>query len=81
MLYGASDFKDTTRNIEHVYNEALTIYHVSYDYAKKLNDIAKCGFAWKVAGSALCAYYQKIHCMNTGDREITFVSSAFDGVF
>lgn len=81
MLYGASDFKDTTRNIEHVYNEALAIYHVSYDYAKKRNDIAKCGFAWKVAGSALCAYHRKIHCMNTGDREITFVSSAFDGVF
>ncbi|GKA72180.1 probable RNA-dependent RNA polymerase 5 [Tanacetum coccineum] len=81
ILYGASDFKDTTRNIEHVYNEVLAIYHVSYDYARKWNDIAKCGFAWKVAGSALCAYYRKIHCMNTGDREITFVSSAFDGVF
>ncbi|GJS71207.1 hypothetical protein Tco_0704048 [Tanacetum coccineum] len=41
ILYGASDFKDTTRNIEHVYNEALAIYHVSYDYAKQQNDIEK----------------------------------------
>lgn len=81
MLYGASDFKDSTREIERVYNEALAIYHVTYDYAKTRNDIAKCGFAWKVAGSALCAYHRKMHCMKTGDREITFLSSSFDGIF
>ncbi|KAJ0680708.1 putative RNA-directed RNA polymerase [Helianthus annuus] len=81
MLYGASDFKDSTRNIEDVYNEALAIYHVTYDYAKSIKDVAKCGFAWKVAGSALCAYHRKNHCMKTGEREITILSSAFDGIF
>ncbi|XP_071723572.1 probable RNA-dependent RNA polymerase 5 [Rutidosis leptorrhynchoides] len=81
MLYGAPDFKDTTRNIEHVYDEALAIYHVTYDYAKSRKDIGKCGFAWKVAGSALCAYHRKRHCMMTGEREITFVSSAFNSIF
>ncbi|KAK1421861.1 hypothetical protein QVD17_24543 [Tagetes erecta] len=81
MLYGASDFKDSTRNIEDVYNEALAIYHVTYDYAESRKDVSKCGFAWKVAGSALCAYNRKIHCMKTGEKEITFVSSSFDGIF
>ncbi|KAI3781775.1 hypothetical protein L2E82_11799 [Cichorium intybus] len=81
LLYGGLDFKDSTRNIDHIYNEALAIYHVCYDYARRWKDIAKCGFAWKVAGSALCAYHRKIHCMKTGEREITFVSSAFDGIF
>ncbi|KAI3810840.1 hypothetical protein L1987_20463 [Smallanthus sonchifolius] len=81
MLYGASDFNDSTRNVEDVYNEALAIYHVSYDYAKSLKDVVKCGFAWKVAGSALCSYHRKIQCMKTGEREITFLSSSFDGIF
>nr|XP_043622606.1 probable RNA-dependent RNA polymerase 5 isoform X2 [Erigeron canadensis] len=81
MLYGASDLKDSTRNMDDVYDEALAIYHVCYDYAIRWKDVGKCGFAWKVAGSALCAYYRKIHCMKTGDREITFISSAFDGIF
>ncbi|XP_076912882.1 putative RNA-dependent RNA polymerase 5 [Bidens hawaiensis] len=81
MLYGALDFKDSTRNIEDVYNEALAIYHITYDFAKSQKDVGKCGFAWKVAGSALCAYHRKIHCMNTGEREITFLSSSFDGIF
>lgn len=81
MLYGASDFKDSTRNIEDVYNEALAIYHVTYDYAESRKDVSKCGFAWKVAGSALCAYNRKIHCMKTGEKEISFVSSSFDGIF
>ncbi|KAK9055021.1 hypothetical protein SSX86_026100 [Deinandra increscens subsp. villosa] len=81
MLYEASDYKESTRNIEDVHYEALAIYHVAYDYAKSRNDVAKCGFAWKVAGSALCAYHRKVHCKKTGEREITFVSSAFDGIF
>nr|GEW05849.1 hypothetical protein [Tanacetum cinerariifolium] len=52
ILYGASDLKDTTRNIEYVCNEALVIYRVSYDYAKK-NDIAKCGTV-----SRFCGYWK-----------------------
>ncbi|GKB69787.1 hypothetical protein Tco_0931199 [Tanacetum coccineum] len=56
-----SDFKDITRSIEHVCNEVLAIYHVSYDYAKKRNDIAKYGYACKVVASAIVAYSQKIH--------------------
>ncbi|KAL8206154.1 hypothetical protein R6Q57_009705 [Mikania cordata] len=81
MLYEALDFKDSKRNIEDVYNEALAIYHICYDYAKSQKDVVKCGFAWKVAGSALCAYHRKIHCSQTGEREFTFVSSSFDGIF
>ncbi|KAL4572263.1 hypothetical protein LXL04_019033 [Taraxacum kok-saghyz] len=80
LLYDASDFKDSMKTNDEIYNEALSIYHVSYDYAIKRKDIAKCGFAWKVAGSALCAYYRKIHCIKTGEREFTFVSSALDAI-
>nr|KAJ0194431.1 hypothetical protein LSAT_V11C800427290 [Lactuca sativa] len=81
LLYGALDFKDSTRNIDEIYEEAVAIYHVSYEYAIRRKDVAKCGFAWKVAGSALCAYHRKIHCIKTGEREITFVSSALDGLY
>lgn len=81
LLYGALDFKDSTRNIDEIYEEAVAIYHVSYEYAIRRKDVAKCGFAWKVAGSALCAYHRKIHCIKTGEREITFVSSALHGLY
>lgn len=44
---------DSPKSISDIYNEALAVYHVTYDYAIGRNEIQKCGFAWKVAGSAL----------------------------
>jgi RNA-dependent RNA polymerase len=45
-----------SKSITDIYNEALAVYHVTYDYAKN-NGVAKCAFAWKVAGPVLVRYY------------------------
>lgn len=57
LLYDASDFEESERKIDEIFNEALAIYNVCYDYAKRFNDVKKCNFAWRVAGSALCRYH------------------------
>ena len=38
ILYGATEFKECKRGIDEVYNEALAIYHVTYDYANHRRD-------------------------------------------
>ncbi|KAJ0881660.1 putative RNA-directed RNA polymerase [Helianthus annuus] len=68
MLYEAENFASSTRKIEDIYNDALAIYHVSYDYAIRYANVAKCGFAWKVAGEALCSYHES----KTPGRSISF---------
>ncbi|KAK1417362.1 hypothetical protein QVD17_26489 [Tagetes erecta] len=68
MLYEAEDFASSTRNIEDIYNDALAIYHVSYDNALRFADVGKCGFAWKVAGEALCSFHES----KTPGRSIRF---------
>ncbi|OIW03701.1 hypothetical protein TanjilG_29736 [Lupinus angustifolius] len=50
-LYGAARTEDS------LYYEALAVYHVTYDYAIQRNDVKKCAFAWKVAGSTLTNIY------------------------
>ncbi|CAL0322159.1 unnamed protein product [Lupinus luteus] len=50
-LYGAARIEDS------LYYEALAVYHVAYDYAILRNDVKKCAFAWKVAGSTLTNIY------------------------
>lgn len=59
MLYEAEDFATSSRKIEDIYNEALAIYHTSYNYAQSLKDVKKCGFAWKVASEALCSFHER----------------------
>ncbi|CAI9285993.1 unnamed protein product [Lactuca saligna] len=68
LLYGTEDFATSSRKIDDIYNEALAIYHVSYDYARSYGDVKKCGFAWKVAGEALCSFHQ----MKTPGKSIPF---------
>nr|GFA94088.1 probable RNA-dependent RNA polymerase 5 [Tanacetum cinerariifolium] len=60
MLYGAEDFAKSTRKIEDIHNEAIAIYHISYDTAMSypIADVRKCGFAWRVAGEALCSFHE-----------------------
>ncbi|KAL3820984.1 hypothetical protein ACJIZ3_006889 [Penstemon smallii] len=57
LLYDAADMEESTKSTEMIYEEALAIYHVTYDYAISQGEIGKCNFAWKVAGSALCNIY------------------------
>ncbi|XP_077209951.1 putative RNA-dependent RNA polymerase 5 isoform X2 [Tasmannia lanceolata] len=56
ILYGAAEFKESMRNKVDIFNEARAIYQITYDYAKT-KGVEKCGFAWKVAGRALCKLY------------------------
>lgn len=53
ILYEAADFGSSSRAWEEIRFDALAIYHVTYDYAMKIEDAKKCGFAWRVAGEAL----------------------------
>ena len=45
------------RPLDQIHKEAVAIYNISYDYAISIEDVNKCGFAWKVAGSALLSLY------------------------
>ncbi|MCI05580.1 putative RNA-dependent RNA polymerase 5-like, partial [Trifolium medium] len=53
IFNGAINIADGSKSITDIYNEALAVYHVIYDYAIAKKDVARCGFAWKVAGSVL----------------------------
>ncbi|KAM3270202.1 hypothetical protein P3S67_029559 [Capsicum chacoense] len=66
LLYGSVEFEQTVRKTEEIFNEALAIYHVTYDHARTTYNIEKCGFAWKVAGSALC----RIHAIYSKEKEL-----------
>ncbi|KAG6389123.1 hypothetical protein SASPL_150582 [Salvia splendens] len=54
LLYDAPDMEESAKDTTVLYEESLAIYHVTYDMA---SSVEKCGFAWKVAGSALCSLY------------------------
>lgn len=56
ILYEAAEFEESTREKEEIFNEALAIYQVCYDYAKGKGS-GRCTFAWTVAGRALCSLY------------------------
>ncbi|KAK4601857.1 hypothetical protein RGQ29_011108 [Quercus rubra] len=59
ILYGAAEFEECKRGIDEVYNEALAIYHVTYDHANYRRDAKYCFFVWRIAGSALLNLYAK----------------------
>uniref|UniRef100_M0ZHN4 RNA-dependent RNA polymerase family protein n=1 Tax=Solanum tuberosum TaxID=4113 RepID=M0ZHN4_SOLTU len=61
LLYEAPDMEESIRSTTDMYNDALAIYCVTYDYAKAIGDVRKCGFAWKVAGAALCKLHAELH--------------------
>ncbi|XP_009592437.1 probable RNA-dependent RNA polymerase 3 isoform X2 [Nicotiana tomentosiformis] len=64
LLYGAPEFEQSVRKTKDIFNEALALYHVTYDNARITYSIEKCGFAWKVAGSALCRIHAMYHKEN-----------------
>ncbi|KAK6151840.1 hypothetical protein DH2020_014475 [Rehmannia glutinosa] len=53
LLYEAPDMEESSKNTQVIYEEAVAIYHVIYEYAM-IHGVEKCSFAWRVAGSALC---------------------------
>lgn len=52
-----ANIEDRSKNISDIYNEALALYHVNYDYAIEKKEVSRCGFVWKVAGSVLIRFY------------------------
>ncbi|XP_073269122.1 probable RNA-dependent RNA polymerase 5 isoform X1 [Primulina huaijiensis] len=57
MLYDAPDIEESQKNTEQIYEEALAIYNVTYDHAISCNEVGRCSFCWRVAGSALFDVY------------------------
>ncbi|XP_044463726.1 probable RNA-dependent RNA polymerase 5 isoform X2 [Mangifera indica] len=76
ILYEAAEFEQSRRNIQEIYDEALVIYNLAYDYAKRLGAVSRCGFAWKVAGSALCKFY----AMKQGERTLLCLPSVLQEI-
>ncbi|KAM0969661.1 hypothetical protein TB2_017503 [Malus domestica] len=71
ILYGGDDFDKSTRPMGEIFDEAIAIYNICYDYARSAG-VSKCVFAWKVAGSALI----KLHLIKQGDACPFLVSPA-----
>ncbi|POO00835.1 RNA-dependent RNA polymerase-type [Trema orientale] len=79
LLYGAEELEDSTRNMKEIYNEAIAIYNLSYDYAMRSThgSVKNCSFAWNVAGSALF----KFHAMKkVGEKAFIFLPSVLKEV-
>eukprot|EP01018_Ginkgo_biloba_P002643 Gb_32086 [translate_table: standard] len=57
ILYGADSLEDSTKPRNQIYKEAISIYQVTYEYARQRQEVARCSFAWNVAGEALCEIY------------------------
>ncbi|XP_044463724.1 probable RNA-dependent RNA polymerase 5 isoform X2 [Mangifera indica] len=77
ILYKATEFEQSTRNIQEIYDEALVIYNLAYDHAKRQGAVGYCSFAWKVAGSALCKFY----AMKQGERTMLCLPSVLQEIF
>ncbi|XP_072964197.1 probable RNA-dependent RNA polymerase 3 isoform X2 [Typha angustifolia] len=67
LLYGAAEFEESTRPRNDIFNEAVAIYQIAYNNAKNSGAVGKCGFAWKVAGRALCL----LHIMKQEELSIS----------
>uniref|UniRef100_A0A0E0JF82 RNA-dependent RNA polymerase n=1 Tax=Oryza punctata TaxID=4537 RepID=A0A0E0JF82_ORYPU len=67
LLYGASEFEETPRDLDDVFTEACVIYQIVYEKAQSANSVSRCGFAWNVAGRALCRFYA---VKNEGDTVV-----------
>ncbi|KAJ1430332.1 putative RNA-dependent RNA polymerase 3 [Sesbania bispinosa] len=55
-LYGAVEMDYSPKKLIDIYNEALALYHVTYDYATETKEVQGC-FVWKVGGEALMRIY------------------------
>ncbi|KAM7509580.1 hypothetical protein LguiA_020033 [Lonicera macranthoides] len=76
MVYGAEEFEASPRKTEDIYNDALALYHATYDYARTEGNVVKCSFVWKVAGSALCKFY----AMKQNEKSMVCVPSVLKDV-
>jgi RNA-dependent RNA polymerase len=77
MLYHAAEFDESPRNQHEVFKEACAIYQVVYESALRSNNIRRCGFAWKIAGHALC----QLHAIKRGGKTLLCSDSVLRGAF
>ncbi|KAF7035733.1 hypothetical protein CFC21_046550 [Triticum aestivum] len=77
MLYDAEEFDDSLRNYNEVFGEACAIYQIVYEYAQSQNKATLCGFAWKVAGRALC----HLHAIKRGGETVLCSQSVLRDAF
>jgi len=68
LLYDAAEFEESARDEGEIFNEAVALYNVVYNYVEKKRDVGekkrdvgKCRLVWKVAGQALLKLYVMKH--------------------
>nr|KJB07221.1 hypothetical protein B456_001G008800 [Gossypium raimondii] len=76
-LYGGAELVVRQRPMNQISEEAFAIYNICYDYAIKINDVGKCGFAWKVAGSALL----NLHVLGLDEKTLSCAPSVLKELF
>lgn len=76
-LYKAEEFEQSPRDRFDLFKEACAVYQVVYEYAMSRSDVSKCGFAWKVAGRALCQLYTLKHSGDTALCSFSVLEAAF----
>lgn len=69
--------EESTKNICDIFNEALAIYNVTYDFAIQEKSVNKCSFAWRVAGSAL----SRLYSIKQSQRALTCNPSVMREIF
>lgn len=69
--------EESTKNVCDIFNEALAIYNATYDYAIQKESVTLCGFAWKVAGSAL----SRLYSIKQSQRALTCTPSVMREIF
>ncbi|CAO2186073.1 unnamed protein product [Urochloa humidicola] len=77
ILYEAEELEVSRRSRQDLLNEACAIYQVVYEHAAPRNEVSKCGFAWKVAGRALCEFFMLKH----GGERVTCLRSVLEDAF
>ncbi|XP_034699033.1 probable RNA-dependent RNA polymerase 5 isoform X1 [Vitis riparia] len=77
ILYGAAEFEESPRKLEDIFDEALAIYHVTYEFAINGARVSYCNFPWRVAGRALC----KLYTVKLGEKSMVCVPSVLRQVF
>eukprot|EP00252_Welwitschia_mirabilis_P009774 TRINITY_DN2264_c0_g1_i5.p1 TRINITY_DN2264_c0_g1~~TRINITY_DN2264_c0_g1_i5.p1 ORF type:complete len:908 (-),score=178.98 TRINITY_DN2264_c0_g1_i5:35-2476(-) len=70
-LYEARSLQESTKNRKLIYKEACAIYQIAYKEARAKRDAGRCGFAWRVAGEALC----KIYCRENSETSLLISAS------
>lgn len=76
-MYGGAELEERQRPKNQINEEAVAIYNICYEYAIQMDDVGKCGFAWKVAGPALL----ELHALELGEKTLSCAPSVLKELF